>query len=121
MSRQTRFGWLIAGIYAAAFLIYSVTWAFTWDESYHLLASQLMAGGKLPYLDFCFPQTPLNAYWNAGWMRLLGYHWQVPHAFAALFTIGAAVILLLFIGIHNSWDTVTYIIVEHRTARKNDS
>lgn len=90
MSRQTRIGWLIAGLYAAVFLVYSVKWAFTWDESYHLLASQLMAGGKLPYLDFCFPQTPLNAYWNAGWMRLLGFDWRMPHAFAALFSIGAA-------------------------------
>lgn len=30
-----------------------------------------------------------------------------------LFVIGASVLLLLFIGIHNSWDTVTYIAVEH--------
>ena len=28
--------------------------------------------GKTPYLDFFFPQAPLNAYWNAGWMRLFG-------------------------------------------------
>jgi len=90
VSRQIRIGWLIAGLYAAVFFIYAVTWAFTWDESYHLLASQLMAGGKIPYIDFCFPQAPLNAYWNAGWMRLLGFYWRVPHAFAALFTIGAA-------------------------------
>jgi len=99
VSRQTRFGWVIAGLYAAVFLIYSVTWAFTWDESYHLLASQLMARGKLPYIDFCFPQTPLNAYWNAGWMRLLGYHWQVPHTFAALFTIGAAALTARFVSL----------------------
>ncbi len=99
MSRQNRFGWLIAGLYAAAFLIYSVTWAFTWDESYHLLASQLMAAGKRPYLDFCFPQTPLNAYWNAGWMRLLGYNWRVPHALAALFTIGAAGLTARFVSL----------------------
>lgn len=32
---------------------------------------------------------------------------------SALFAIGAATILLLFIGIHNSWDTVTYIIIEY--------
>ena len=29
----------------------------------------------------------------------------------ALFAIGAATILLVFIGIHNAWDTVTYIAV----------
>jgi hypothetical protein len=30
----------------------------------------------------------------------------------ALFVIGAATVLLLFIGIHNAWDTVTYISFE---------
>ena len=30
----------------------------------------------------------------------------------ALFIIGAAMILLLSIGIHNAWDTVTYIAAE---------
>jgi len=34
------------------------------------------------------------------------------HAGLSLFAVGAAVILLLFIGIHNAWDTVTYILVE---------
>jgi hypothetical protein len=30
------------------------------------------------------------------------------HLREALFGIGAAVLLLLFIGIHNAWDAVTY-------------
>jgi hypothetical protein len=30
----------------------------------------------------------------------------------ALFAVGAAVVLLLFIGIHNAWDEVTFITVE---------
>ena len=30
----------------------------------------------------------------------------------ALFIIGAATVLLLFIGIHNAWDIVTYIVTE---------
>ena len=76
-------------MYAAAFLTYATTRAFTWDESYHLLAAQLIGAGKTPYLDFCFPQTPLNAYWNAAWMRLLGQSWRVPHILAALLTVGA--------------------------------
>ena len=33
-----------------------------------------------------------------------------------LFVIGAAAVLLLFIGIHNAWDTVTYVAVERRKA-----
>jgi hypothetical protein len=97
--RPVRYGWLIAvvALYAATFLVYAEKWAFTWDESYHLLAAQLMGAGKRPYIDFCFPQTPLNAYWNAGWMHLLGDNWRVPHAFAALFTIGAVVLTGRFI------------------------
>jgi hypothetical protein len=35
---------------------------------------------------------------------------------AVLFVIGAAALFLLFIGIHNSWDTVTYLVVESRHA-----
>lgn len=31
---------------------------------------------------------------------------------AALFVIGAVALLLLFIGIHNAWDTVTYIVID---------
>ena len=30
------------------------------------------------------------------------------HVREALFAVGAAVLLLLFIGIHNAWDAVTY-------------
>jgi hypothetical protein len=30
----------------------------------------------------------------------------------ALFVTGAATVLLLFIGIHNAWDTVTYLVLE---------
>src|SRR5438876_4253186 len=34
------------------------------------------------------------------------------HPVPALFVIAAAALLLLFIGIHNAWDTVTYIALE---------
>jgi hypothetical protein len=54
-------------IFAAGLLAYSQTWCLAWDEGYHLVAAQMIVAGKRPYLDFCFPQTPLNAYWNAGW------------------------------------------------------
>jgi hypothetical protein len=33
------------------------------------------------------------------------------HPERVLFVIGATALLLLFIGIHNAWDTVTYIAV----------
>jgi len=34
-------------------------------------------------------------------------------AASALFIIGAVTVLLVFIGIHNAWDTVTYVAIEH--------
>jgi len=48
------------------------------------------------------------------------------HAEGALFGIGGAVVALLFIGIHNAWDSVTYMAVEHNkkldpsTSRERD-
>jgi len=35
------------------------------------------------------------------------------HTAGALFTVGGMSLLLLLIGIHNAWDTVTYIAVVH--------
>jgi hypothetical protein len=40
-----------------------------------------------------------------------------PHVEGALFAIAASSLLLLFIGIHNAWDTVTYVAVEQGKAR----
>jgi hypothetical protein len=39
------------------------------------------------------------------------------HATGALFGVGAATILLLFIGIRNAWDTVTFLAVSRMTAK----
>ena len=39
---------------------------------------------------------------------------------AALFVLAGASLLLLFIGIHHSWDTVTYITLAQRNARGRD-
>jgi hypothetical protein len=40
------------------------------------------------------------------------------HAREALFGVGAAALLLLFIGIHNAWDSVTYHILVKRPAQR---
>ena len=36
------------------------------------------------------------------------------HAGVSLFVVAATALLLLFIGIHNAWDTVTYIVLQRR-------
>jgi fatty acid desaturase len=36
----------------------------------------------------------------------------------ALFLVAGAALALIFIGIHNAWDTVAYIAVRHRTKKR---
>jgi len=100
-SRPTRrSGFLLGGIavlITCGLLAYSQTDAFGWDEGYHLLAAQLIRAGRRPYLDFCFPQTPIAAYWNAAWMSLFGESWRTVHALAALCSSGAAALAAGFV------------------------
>jgi hypothetical protein len=86
-----------AALLGAVLLVYSQTKAFAWDEGFHLLAAQLIKAGRKPYLDFCFSQTPLNAYWNAGWMWVFGESWRTAHALAALLTAGAVFLTADFV------------------------
>ncbi len=79
------------------YLVYSQTMAFHWDEGFHLLAAHLINAGRKPYIDFCFPQAPLNAYWNAAWMRILGDSWRGTHVIAALLALGAAASIARFL------------------------
>jgi len=44
----------------------------------------------------------------------------VAHTVAALFAIAAVALLLLSIGIHNSWDTVTYIVLDPSNAPRKE-
>jgi MYXO-CTERM domain-containing protein len=81
--------WIVRALVALVAVVlgvYAQTRAFAWDEGFHLVTAQSINRGKLPYIDFCFPQTPLNAYWNAGWMRLFGNTWRTPHAVAGVMT-----------------------------------
>ena len=41
-----------------------------------------------------------------------------PHPARALFDVGGAALLLLFIGIHNAWDTTTWVVLERRRQRE---
>ena len=42
------------------------------------------------------------------------------HAANGLFAVAAAALLLLFIGIHNSWDTVTYVVTEMKPSADSE-
>jgi hypothetical protein len=80
------------GAIFALLIVYSQTRAFVWDEGFHLLAAKFISQGKRPYIDFCFPQTPLNAYLNAVLIHFFGDTWRPAHLVAALF-LSAAIFL----------------------------
>lgn len=90
---------LLAGLLPLfiAQIAYSVTWSFIWDEGFHIVAAQLIANGKRPYIDFCFPQTPLNAYINAGILLAFGDSWKPVHLVAALYICGAIWLIADFV------------------------
>jgi MFS family permease len=77
---------------------YSQTLSLFWDEGFHILSARLIDAGKRPYLDFFFPQTPLNAYWNAAWMAIFGARWRVVHVVAALVTTSAVLLMTQYIA-----------------------
>lgn len=79
----------VCAIIAAGYVVYSQTLAFHWDEGFHLLAARAIRAGKIPYLDFCFPQAPLNAYWNAAWLRVFGDSWRATHIASTLLVLGS--------------------------------
>lgn len=77
---------LVPTAIAALLLVYSQTLSAFYDESFHLMAAQLINQGKLPYVDFFYQQTPLYAYLLAGWMRVFGASWRSAHALSSILT-----------------------------------
>jgi len=56
-----------------------------------------------------------------GYTALLGAALLLRRDLAhCLFVIAAAALLLLFIGIHNAWDAVTYIVIQKSDSRADD-
>lgn len=88
----------VFGLFAVLLIVYSQTWAYTGDEGFHLLAAMLVRRGMRPWIDFCFPQAPLIAYWNAGWMWLAGETWRVSHAVSAVLVAAAVALLAAFVA-----------------------
>jgi hypothetical protein len=88
--------YVVCALLAAGLVAYAVTDSFAWDEGFHLVAAQLIKAGRRPYIDWLFPQTPLNAYWNAFWMRLIRENWRTTHAVAAVESSLAALLTGIF-------------------------
>ncbi|HTB11308.1 MAG TPA: hypothetical protein VK752_07050 [Bryobacteraceae bacterium] len=86
MTRERTYLLALVLLVSAGLIVYSQTFAFAWDEGFHLLAAQLILRGMRPYLDFFHAQTPLYAYWNAFWMRLFGDTWRTAHLVSSVCT-----------------------------------
>jgi hypothetical protein len=61
----------------------------------------------------CHVLLPLAAY---AMLALSAYETRL-HAYGALFSVGAAALVLLFCGIHNAWDAVTYHVFTRKDAQ----
>jgi hypothetical protein len=82
-----------------------------------LRRARLQTGYKPVFEDWVFHTAlPLSAYGG-----ILAAASGLPrHPTPLLFIIGAASLLLLFVGIHNAWDTVKYIVVSRWERRARD-
>jgi hypothetical protein len=106
--------WSALLILVAGVVLFSQTWAWFGDEGFHLLASQLVNSGKKPYLDFFYPQTPLYAYLNAGWMSMFGQTWRSSHLLSALATGGSIILAAGFVFERvpeNAWKLSAALVV----------
>src|SRR6185295_19778220 len=79
---------LIIFLATVGLVAYSQTVAYFGDESLHLVAGQLIAAGKRPYLDFFYQHTPLWAYLVGLLVVIFGESWRAVHFVAALLTGG---------------------------------
>jgi len=82
--------WFLAACIVAVFLVRSQLFAYVGDESFHLVAAQLINAGKSPYTDLFYQHPPLYAYLIAGLFHLTET-WRIAHAFSAL-ALGGSVL-----------------------------
>jgi len=58
----------------------------------------------------------------AAYITLAASAWEaLPHEHEALFAVASALVLLLFIGIHNAWDAVTYHVFVKGAGQQDQS
>ena len=82
---------------AIALLAYSQAVAYFGNESFHLLAAQLINAGKKPYLEFFYQHPPLFLYLIAAWMQVFGENWRSTHVLSALLTSACIVVVASYV------------------------
>ena len=112
--------------------VMSAPWPSLWGAS---IALAICGLGGLVYAARVIPRARRQTSYRPGLEDWLFYILLPCGAYAALvvaslflgtatetaaFVIAAAALGLLLIGIHNAWDTVTYVVVTHGDAKKTD-
>jgi hypothetical protein len=90
-SQQTGVRESLAFVFALAVLISQ--WPLQFGDTYHVLAAQMVAAGRKPYLDFFFQQVPLYPLLCGAWLRIFGTSWQAANLFSGLLICGSAAIV----------------------------
>src|ERR1700741_2988196 len=67
----------LAFVFALAILISQ--WPLQFGDTYHLLAAQMVAAGRKPYLDFFVQQVPLYPLICGAWLRIFGTSWPAAN------------------------------------------
>jgi hypothetical protein len=62
-------------------------------DFYHVLACQMVAAGRKPYVDFFIQQAPLYALVCGAWMRIFGSSLYAANLLSALLVCGSATII----------------------------
>ena len=122
------FGTPIVAHFGAALFVsatMSAPWPSMWSVAWVLkIVGVIGTGYVLLIWHSATRQTEYKPVWE-DWLwhvilPLVAYGTLIAGAFEmlsestlGLFGVGASALLLLFIGIHNAWDTVTYIVTEH--------
>src|SRR5579871_1527326 len=81
----------LAFVFAVSILLSQ--WPLAFGDTYHLLAAQMVAAGRKPYLDFFVQQVPLYPLICGAWLRLFGTSWHAANLFSGLLICGSASIV----------------------------
>jgi hypothetical protein len=114
-SRGQRVQMGVRGSLAAVFALAIVLsqWPLAAGDTYHVLAAQMVAAGRKPYLDFFLQQVPLYPLICGAWLRIFGSSWQAANLFSGLLICGSAAILARIasrIYAESEWGTKSSIV-----------
>jgi len=68
-------------------------WPLAAGDTYHVLAAQMVAAGRKPYLDFFLQQVPLYPLLCGASLRIFGTSWQAANLFSGLLICASAALI----------------------------